>query len=165
MENQRWSDEVTDRRARLRVRQHWLGILLAPLMTVTLDEQRNLTEPHILFCKSEPDTLFSAGLLCRLDETTYAKVRGTSLARSRCSPNVNFLPFHITFLEFLNVFMLGSTVGKGVFNYTSQRVRNIWGEDIDPKLPTLFLWKENSERLQIRTALLAAGAPRMSLTP
>lgn len=60
----------------------------------------------------------SQRLRCRLTEIRYAKVQNTALACSTWLPNVSFLPFQITFLEFLDVFALGCTVEKGVFNYT-----------------------------------------------
>lgn len=72
------------------------------------------------------------------------------------------LPIPIAFLEFLNVFTLRSSERKGISSVSFRRIRSIWEEDIDPKLPKLFLWK-GKFKLELHTVLLAAGVPMKSL--
>lgn len=68
----------------------------------------------------------------------------------------------IAFLEFLNVFTLRSSERKGVSSSRLQRIRSIWEEDIDPKLPKLFL-RKGKFKLEPHTELLTAGVPMKSM--
>lgn len=100
------------KRASFGIRQHWLRS--DPGYTandcVVWGKRLNLSAPQFAVLQKDA---------CHLPYRAAAQIKWGNICKgaSRCKPNVHFLSFQITLLEFLNAFTLKSTFAKGVFNH------------------------------------------------